>query len=130
MPKRKCQVAVVPTGTEVTTSDEELLTMTKMIEEEELAKTKRKIQEDESAKLTGARPKLPTPVPSKRILAVKPAAMGVKSPPPRQTGARSKLPTTAPSQRIMAVKPSYQPVGNDSSDEDILRAVLDMNTCD
>ena len=104
MPKRKCQVAVAPIDTEVRTSDEELLTMTKMIEEEELANTKRKIQEDEAAKLTGARPKLLTPVPSKRILAVKPAA-----PPPRQTGAKPKLPTNAHSQRIKAVKtPTYR----------------------
>ena len=178
MPKRKGRVAVAPAHAEVTISDEELLMVTKMIEEEELAKTMKKIQEDEAAqgggrttmvaentmgvkppppKQNGAMPKLPTPVPSKRIMAVKPAAkelaqtlkkknhqddevaqgggraamvaentMDVKPPPPRKTGARPKLPTTAPSQKIMAAKPANQQVGNDSSDEDILKAVLEL----
>ena len=49
MPKRKGRVAVAPAHAEVTTSDEELLMVTKMIEKEVLAKAMRKTKEDEAA---------------------------------------------------------------------------------
>ena len=47
-------------------------------------------------------------------------------PTPRKTGARPKLPTPMPSSQAMANKPAPFIVGNDSSDEEILQAVLDL----
>ena len=47
MEKKKCQVAATPPNIKITTSDEELLLVTKMIEAQEVAKKIKKIQEDE-----------------------------------------------------------------------------------
>ena len=72
MPKRKGRVAVAPAHAEVTTSDEELLMVTKMIEKEVLAKAMRKTKEDEAAQGGG------------RATMVAENTMGVKPPPPTQ----------------------------------------------
>ena len=113
MAKKKCQVAYKPpkVETEIKTSDEELLEVTKLIEEEEEAKKKAK--DDEVAMVRD------------RATMVGEYTMAAR-PPPRHTGARPKMPTHAPSSQAMANKPTSFEVGNDSSDEEILKAALDL----
>ena len=79
MPKRKGRVAVAPAHAEVTTSDEELLMVTKMIEKEVLAKAMRKTKEDEAAQGGG------------RATMVAENTMGVKPPPTQAEWCHAKI---------------------------------------
>ena len=113
MAKKNCQVASKPftAEKEITTSDEELLEVTKMIEAEQEAKEKA-MKENEA--LT-----------KERAAMVAENTMTAR-PTPRNTGARPKLPNPVPSNQAMATKPTLLAVGNDSSDEELLAAVINL----